>query len=327
MSLRVLILGANGFIGSHLTRALLARTEHFVYGVDLHNSRLADLEGMNPRFVFRQFDFAVCTADTEDLVKDADIILPLAAIANPIRYAKEPLRVFELDFEANLKVVRLCVKHGKRLIFPSSSEVYGMAGDEMLDEAESRCIYGPIEKQRWIYAACKQLLDRVIYAYGKEGLNYTIFRPFNWIGPCLDDMSSEKEGCSRLFAQFIANMIHGKPLQIVDGGKQRRCFTYIDDGIDALLRIIEYSVLANRQIFNLGNPANDVSVRELADALIAKFSQPGILQFVSSSEYFGEGYQDIQRRTPSIVNAMALLGWEPKVSLDEAIDRTLEGLR
>jgi len=325
---KVLIIGCAGFIGSHLTRALLDRTEHSVFGIDLHTGRLADISQGNPRFIFRPLDFAQYIGLTQDLLQHADIVIPLAAIANPIRYAKEPLKVFELDFEANLKVVRLCVQHKKRLIFPSSSEVYGMAGNELLDEETSPCIYGPIAKQRWIYAASKQLLDRVIYAYGQQGLDYTIFRPFNWIGPGLDDMSSEKEGCSRLFAQFIANLTHGKPLQIVDGGRQRRCFTYIEDGIDALLRIIENrDDCATRQIFNLGNPANDVSVLELAERLMRKFSNPQPMEFVSSHNYFGAGYQDIQRRTPSIRNAQSVLGWNPKVLLDEAIERTLEAIK
>jgi UDP-4-amino-4-deoxy-L-arabinose formyltransferase/UDP-glucuronic acid dehydrogenase (UDP-4-keto-hexauronic acid decarboxylating) len=99
-------------------------------------------------------------------VRKCDIVLPLVAIATPIEYVRNPLRVFELDFEENLRVVRYCAKYGKRIIFPSTSEVYGMCADENFDEDHSRLVLGPIRKQRWIYSCSKQLLDRVIWAYG-----------------------------------------------------------------------------------------------------------------------------------------------------------------
>jgi len=207
--------------------------------------------------------------------------------------------------------------------------------DEELNEETSNLVYGPIERQRWIYANSKQLLDRVIYAYGvRDGLDYTLFRPFNWIGPQLDDVFAAKEGSSRLFTQFISNVIFKKPLQLVDGGKQSRSFTFIDDGIDALLRIIENKDgCASRQIFNIGNPKNDVSVADLAKLIVAAFKQyPDYAEHakaakvvkVSSGQYFGKYYQDIQKRVPSIANAKKRLGWMPKVDLKTAIKRTLD---
>ena len=102
------------------------------------------------------------------------------------RIHRNPLRVFELDFEENLKIIRDCVKYNKRIIFPSTSEVYGMCTDKNFDEDSSNPVVGPINKQRWIYSVSKQLLDRVIWAYGdKNGLKFTLFRPFNWMGPRL----------------------------------------------------------------------------------------------------------------------------------------------
>jgi nucleoside-diphosphate-sugar epimerase len=268
-------------------------------------------------------------------VKKCDVVIPLVAIANPIQYVKDPLRVFELDFEANLAVVRQCAKYKKRVLFPSTSEVYGMCPDRELDEASSALVYGPIERQRWIYACSKQLLDRVIYAYGvRDNLDYTLFRPFNWIGPKLDDVFEPKEGSSRLFTQFISNVIFEKPLQLVDGGKQSRSFTFIDDGVDALLRIIENKDgRASRQIFNLGNPKNDVSVAELAKLIVAAFkgypeyrrhAEKAKTVVVSSGKYFGKYYQDIQKRVPSIAHAKKQLGWTPKVDLKTAIKLTLD---
>ena len=121
----------------------------------------------------------------------------------------------------------------------------------------SPLIYGPINKQRWIYAASKQLLDRVIYAYGvRDNLDYTLFRPFNFIGPNLDNVEEPKEGSSRVFTQFLSNVLYRRPIKLVDGGSQKRSFTYIDDAIEALLTILENKDgCASRRIFNIGNPA------------------------------------------------------------------------
>ena len=325
MPLRVLILGANGFIGSSLTRAILQQKDWEVYGMDIGSHKLEDSLS-DPRFKFVEGDITINREYIEYHVKKCDVVIPLVAIANPIQYVKDPLRVFELDFEANLAVVRQAAKYRKRIIFPSTSEVYGMCPDAKLDEATSPLVYGPIDRQRWIYACSKQLLDRVIYAYGvRDGVDYTLFRPFNWIGPKLDEVFEPKEGSSRLFTQFISNVIFKKPLQLVDGGRQSRSFTFIDDGVDALLRIIENKDgCASRQIFNLGNPRNNVSVAELARMIIAEFGNfpeyaahaaKAKTVVVPSGKYFGKYYQDIQRRVPSIANAKRQLGWTPKVNL------------
>lgn len=334
MPLRVLILGANGFIGSSLTRAILTQKDWEVFGMDVGDHKLED-SLQHPRFKFVEGDITINREWIEYHVKKCDVVIPLVAIANPIQYVRDPLRVFELDFEANLEIARKCAKYKKRIVFPSTSEVYGMCPDRELTEDSSPLVYGPIERQRWIYACSKQLLDRVIYAYGvRDGLDYTLFRPFNWIGPKLDDVMEPKEGSSRLFTQFISNVIFKKPLQLVDGGKQSRSFTFIDDGVEALLRIIENKDgCATRQIFNLGNPANNVSVADLAKRIIAAFrdfpeyrehAAKAKVVVVPSGQYFGKYYQDIQRRVPSIANAKKRLGWKPKVNLQQAIRRTLD---
>ena len=334
MPLKVLILGANGFIGSSLTHAILKKKDWEVYGMDVGDHKLGNCLG-HARFKFVEGDVTISREWTEYHVKKCDAVLPLVAIANPAQYVKDPLRVFELDFESNLEVVRKCVQYKKRIIFPSTSEVYGMCPDPQLDEIASTMVYGPIEKQRWIYACSKQLLDRVIYAYGvRDGTDYTLFRPFNWIGPKLDNVFEPKEGSSRLFTQFISNVIFKKPIKLVDGGRQSRSFTFIDDGVDALLRIIENrNGRASRQIFNIGNPANDVSVARLARMIISAFRKypayrshaaEAKIVVVPSGEYFGKYYQDIQRRVPAIGHIRKQLGWKPKFDLKTAIKLTLD---
>ena len=332
--LKVLILGANGFIGSSLIDTILSQKDWEVFGMDVGDHKLTHLLD-HDRFTFVEGDITINREWIEYHIKKCDVVIPLVAIANPAQYVKNPIGVFELDFEANLEIARKCVKYKKRLIFPSTSEVYGMSPEDVLDEATSNMVYGPIDKQRWIYAASKQLLDRVIYAYGvRDNLDYTLFRPFNWIGPKLDNVMEPKEGSSRLFTQFISNVIFRKPIQLVDGGSQSRSFTFIEDGVDCLLRIIENKDgAASRKIFNIGNPNNNVSVADLAKIIIEAFKEyPDYLDHaenaqvvtVSSMEYFGKYYQDIHTRVPSIHAAKEALGWEPKVDLKTAIRLTLD---
>jgi nucleoside-diphosphate-sugar epimerase len=331
--LRILILGVNGFIGNSLASRILEDTDWEVYGMDIRDDKLDKCHGQRC-FHFVEGDISINKEWVEYHVKKCDVVLPLVAIATPATYVKEPLRVFGLDFEENLQIVRLCVKYGKRLMFPSTSEVYGMCPDEEFSEDESSLVLGPINKQRWIYSASKQLLDRVIWAYGFEkGLRFTLFRPFNWIGPKLDDltMEPEKEGSSRVVTQFISDMIHGDPIRLVDGGAQKRCFTYVDDGISCLIKIIENKNDAcNGQIFNIGNPNNEASVRELAHKLrdiFVSFKKNGSQKLpdiveVFSKDFYGKGYQDMSRRVPSIKKAIEILGWEPVVDLDTALRKT-----
>jgi nucleoside-diphosphate-sugar epimerase len=334
MALKVMILGANGFIGSALTNAILRTRDWEVYAMDLANNKLGDLPTTN-RFHFVEGDITINKEWVEYHVKKCDVVVPLVAIANPAQYVTHPLRVFELDFEANLPIVRQCVKYNKRLIFPSTSEVYGMSPDAVLDEETSSLVYGPINKQRWIYATSKQLLDRVIYAYGvRDNLDYTLFRPFNFIGPNLDNVEEPKEGSSRVFTQFLSNVLYRRPIKLVDGGQQKRSFTFIDDAIECLLTIIQnQNGCASRKIFNIGNPGNCVSMRELAQKTIAIAQEFPILKDlakateiveVSSGEYYGKGYQDIQVRVPAIEAARRELGWAPKTDLDTAIRKTID---
>jgi len=333
MTYRVVILGANGFIGSALTAAILRARDWEVYGIDLSDHKLGDLCG-SPRFRFVEGDITINREWVEYHIKKADAVVPLVAIANPAQYVREPLRVFELDFEANLEVVRQCVKYRKRLIFPSTSEIYGMSPDAVLDEDTSPLVYGPVNKQRWIYAASKQLLDRVIYAYGeRDGFDYTLFRPFNFIGPNLDNIDEPKEGSSRVFTQFLSNILYRKPILLVDGGEQKRSFTYIDDAMECLLRIIDNpNGVATRRIFNIGNPGNCTSIRELAQLMIEvarefpqlrERAQHVEVQRVASASYYGKYYQDIQLRVPAIEAAHEHLGWSPRTDLRDSIRKTI----
>ncbi len=331
--MKILILGVNGFIGHHLTNRILDKTDWSVYGMDLASDRL-DKAMDHSRFHFLEGDISINKEWIEYHIKKCDVVMPLVAIATPKLYVEDPIGVFHLDFEMNLQIVKLCVKYRKRIVFPSTSEVYGACPDPEFKEDESYLVVGPIQKERWIYACCKQLLDRVIYAYGTRGyLEFTLFRPFNWVGPRLDSLDVAKEGSSRVVTQFIAELMMKRPITLVDGGNQKRCFTYVDDGIGALMKILENrDNCCKNQIINIGNPANECSVRDLAFLLKKLFSEhpdhkhdgkfSDIIE-VSSESYYGKGYQDIYTRKPSIEKAQELLGWEPVVGLEESMRRTL----
>jgi UDP-4-amino-4-deoxy-L-arabinose formyltransferase/UDP-glucuronic acid dehydrogenase (UDP-4-keto-hexauronic acid decarboxylating) len=331
---RVLILGVNGFIGNFLSERLLNEKRYEVHGMDLNDTAIKRLEKFED-FNFHEGDISIHSEWIEYHIKKCDVVLPLVAIATPIEYTRNPLRVFELDFEENLRIVRYCAKYGKRVIFPSTSEVYGMCDDAEFDEDTSRLIVGPINKQRWIYSASKQLLDRVIWAYGAQrGLKFTLFRPFNWIGPRLDTLESARIGSSRAITQLISNLVEGSPMLMMDGGAQKRCFTDVSEGIDCLFRIIENEGgRCDGKIFNVGNPNNEASIRELAELLHAKFERHPLrdrfppfagIRDIESESHYGSGYQDVTHRRPSIANAMNVLGWKPVVPLADSVERTLD---
>lgn len=331
---RVLILGVNGFIGNALTDRLLQDDRYIVHGMDLQNDKIQRLLKRD-RFEFEEGDISINREWIEYHVRKCDVILPLVAIATPKEYVRNPLRVFSLDFEENLRIVRYCAKYHRRIIFPSTSEVYGMCTDERFDEDNSNLIVGPIRMERWIYSASKQLLDRVIYAYGEhENLPFTLFRPFNWIGPRLDSLDSARLGSSRAITQLALNLVEGTPINLVDGGEQKRCFTDVTDGVECLFRIIENkNNVCEKGIFNIGNPDNEASIKELAEMVVKVFDEHPLrdrfpkfagYQVTKSGDYYGKGYQDVIHRKPSIRKAKELLGWEPKVSMLDSVRTTMD---
>ena len=331
---RILIIGANGFIGHHLSKRLVANSKFHVTAIDLKSDRLHEIL-THENFTFKQGDILNNDGWITREVEQSDVVIPLVAIASPLMYIKQPLKVFELDFEANLPIVRECVSQKKHLVFPSTSEVYGMSSDLEFDPLTTNLVTGPIQMQRWIYSTCKQLMDRIIYAYGEsEYLNYTLFRPFNWFGPGLDSIDTPREGGSRVVTNFIGSILRGEEIKLVNGGSQRRAFTYIDDGIDALVQIIERRrTTANRQIFNIGNPVNDYSISHLAHLILELSLQHPLLRNQASkvsiisedqSVFYGTGYQDVMSRNPKIENTSELLGWQPKVQLLDGLKLTLD---
>lgn len=344
---KILTFGAGGFIGAHLTQRLLF-DGHTVVGVDTHSDKIEEFLD-HERFIYIEQDVCQDSFDLEGILNDVDLVIDLIAYANPQIYIKFPLDVFRLNFTENLKIAEACVHYDKRLIQFSTCEVYGKTVAKMMphmlkdpqdpalatfSEDSTNLILGPVGKHRWIYACAKQLLERVLHAYGLEDkLDYTIIRPFNFIGPKIDYFPSEISHMPRVFSFFMEALIEGTEMKLVDGGSQRRCYTYIDDAIECISRIIENPEnVCNREIFNIGSPNNEISIKELAELMRSiyaeRYKKPDValpkIVDISAEEFYGEGYEDSDRRIPDIVKVRSLLGWEPKFLVAEMMERTME---
>jgi UDP-apiose/xylose synthase len=320
--MKLVVLGAGGFIGSNLVEDLIARDEHEVLGVDVSDEKLAGISG--PNFQFISANISEARELTEDIVAEADVVVDLVAYANPSIYVESPLEVVQLNFFENLRIAETCIKHGKRLIQYSTSEVYGKnPRGTTFSEAESDLILGPVTKHRWIYAASKQLLERMLHGYGLRGdLEYTIVRPFNFVGPRFDYLvEAGTRGGPRVFAHFMSALLTGGPMYLVDGGEQRRSFTHIKDANDAFFVLLD-SPDARNQIFNIGNPSTDISIRDLAHLMRNIYADmTGItphneLVEISGEEFYGMGYEDTNRVPPDI-SKLEALGWKPRRNLEQ----------
>jgi UDP-apiose/xylose synthase len=316
----IAVLGAGGFLGSHLVERLLSEGWGPILAVDrrlsklgVHSERLVRLEGAlpDPALLERVVDSCACVAS-------------LTALCNPSLYNTEPLEVIDANYTDLVPLVRLCAERGRRLVHFSTCEVYGRGpGDAPMTEDATPLVLGPIDRERWTYACAKQLLERQIWAFGRlRGLEFSIIRPFNVIGPRMDFLPGvDGEGIPRVLACFMKALLWNEPLKLVDGGQSRRAFTAVEDFTDAVLRLLERREASRGQIFNLGNPANDVTIAELARLLADVYraevdpaARP-IFQSVSAEAFYGPGYDDVSRRIPDIAKARQRLGWEPTTSL------------
>jgi UDP-apiose/xylose synthase len=326
---RVVVLGAGGFIGSHLVPKL-ADGEIEIEAVDVNLTKLApDLPGVRRR-VARIGEPGLL----EELAAGADVVVSLTALCNPALYNTRPLEVIDGSYTDLVPLVKLCAARGIWLVHFSTCEVYGkLALDGQgrrtarMSEDETSMFLGPVERERWTYAAAKQLLERVIWAHGRHaGLRHTIIRPFNVIGPRMDFIPGiDGDGIPRVLAVFLHALMAGEDLLLVNGGRQRRSFIDVEEFVDGVVQVLGRPEVCAGQILNLGNPANDVSIRQLAQALAAAYRKlrpeqaPPVMRRVSAQAFYGEGYDDSEVRIPSIAKARRLLGWRPRLSLAEML--------
>jgi UDP-apiose/xylose synthase len=344
---KVILLGCGGFVGSHLTDRLLARGDYEIEGWDIQTSKIErHLRDPNLRLHTSYVDDATTFPELEPHIEGCDAVISLAAVCNPSQYVSNPVFTIHSNFIHAYKLVELCSKHRKWLVHTSTCEVYGrtissyIAGDDYSDarlyeqrEDETPLVMGPTVNNRWSYAAAKALFERFMLAHNQEsGLPFTIVRPYNWFGPKMDFIPGrDGEGIPRVLACFMTALLDRQPMQLVDGGQAYRTITYIDDAVDALEAILENPTKSKNQIFNVGNKAGEIKICDLAELMRETYAEitgdasyrSHPIEEISSQKFYGEGYEDCDRRVPSVDKAKRLLGWEAKTSLRDTLRHTM----
>ena len=326
---RIAILGAGGFLGSHLVPALLQGRDCDIDAVDVDFTKLGSTDGRVRRIQARLDQPGLI----EDIVERCQVVVSLTALCNPSLYNTQPLEVIDASYTDLVPLVKLCTARRRWLVHFSTCEVYGRAAldgmgqpmDRMREDASALWL-GPVHLERWSYACAKQLLERVIFASGRHhGLPFTIVRPFNVIGPRMDYVPGvDGEGVPRVLAAFMAALMAGEDLLLVDGGQRRRSFIYVDDFVQAIVRLLERPHAAQGEIFNIGHPENELTIADLARQLAAAYTAevPGAtprMRSVSAEAVYGPGYDDCDQRLPDIDKATQRLGWTPTTTIDQML--------
>ena len=311
---RILVTGGAGFLGSYLCERLLA-LRHDVTAFDMADAE--KISGLldHPKFRFVQ-DSILNTPTLRREIERADIVVHFAAIADPKRYVADPLVTLRIDLHGALNVFQFASEHGAKVIFASTSEVYGRNPKIPWREDADR-VLGPTHINRWCYATAKAAGEHYCYAYAQqEGLRFVIYRFFNVYGPRLDDL-----GSGRVLPIFLNQCFQGEPMTIHGDGSQTRTFVYVEDAADCVVRGIFHEA-AEGQVFNVGS-SDELSIRELAETLkvVGGFNSPIIT--VPHREVFGPKYEDIPRRVPDVTKVKQILGWEATTSLQEGLEKTI----
>jgi nucleoside-diphosphate-sugar epimerase len=316
--MRVLITGGAGFLGSHLTDAFIGRgDEVFV----LDTGALAKVRHLldNPRFHYvRDSVFNLELLDS--LVAKSDLVYHLAAVVGVEHYVADPYETLNVNVNGTQNVLRAAYKYGKRVVFSSTSEVYGRNPKVPWREDDDR-VLGATSIDRWCYSTSKAVGEHFCFAFHKLGLPVSVVRYFNVYGPRLDRLD-----VGRLFTIFMGQLLRGADLTVIGDGKQTRCFTYVTDAIEATVQAGLKSE-ADGQAINIGVDV-ETTVLEFAKLMLELYGETkSKIKFVSQEEVYGRSYEDIPRRVPDNTKMRTLLGVTPKVSLRDGVARTIDWFR
>jgi len=314
---KVLITGGAGFLGSHLADAWLDRGDEVVLLDTCSSAKIRHRLGHERLHFVRDSVFNETILD--DLIARAELVYHLAAVVGVEHYVADPYEVLNVNVNGTQNVLKLALKHGKRVVFSSTSEVYGRNPKIPWREDDDR-VLGLTSIDRWCYSTSKAIGEHFCFAFSRRGLPVTVLRYFNVYGPRLDAI-----GCGRVVTVFVGQALRGKPLTIVGDGSQTRCFTYVSDAIAATVAagLVSESIGG---VFNIGCDT-EVSIRMLAEEIIRMASSPSNMTFVAPEAVYGPSYEDIPRRVPDIGRMRDVLGVTPKISLDEGLKRTIEYFR
>ncbi|HEY2664028.1 MAG TPA: GDP-mannose 4,6-dehydratase [Candidatus Binataceae bacterium] len=316
--MRVLITGGAGFLGSHLSDALVQRgDEVFV----LDTGSIAKVRHLltNSRFHYIH-DSVFDTELLDGLAAKTDLIYHLAAVVGVEHYVGDPYETLNVNVNGTQQVLKAAYKYSRRLVFSSTSEIYGRNPKVPWKEDDDR-VLGATTVDRWCYSTSKAVGEHFCFAYHKLGLPVTVVRFFNAYGPRLDKLD-----VGRLFTIFMGKLLRGTDLTVVGDGKQTRCFTYVSDTIDALVEA-GLRPEADGQAINIGTDV-ETTVLEFAELMLELYgATKSKIRFVTQEEVYGPSYEDIPRRVPDTTKMRSLLGLTPKVSLREGLERTIEWFR
>jgi nucleoside-diphosphate-sugar epimerase len=317
--MKVLITGGGGFIGSHLAEGHLKRGDQ-VWSVDTGmNLKVRHLLG-NPKFHYVKAS-VLDEGAMEAFVIRADLIYHHAAVVGVEHYVDDPFNVLNVNILGTLNLLRLAHRHGKRLVFASTSEVYGRNPKVPWKEEDDR-VLGATTTDRWCYSTSKAAGEHYAWAFQRMGLDVSVVRYFNIIGPRLD-----KIDVGRVITIFMGQILRNEPLTIIGDGKQTRCFTYIDDAVRGTMAAgLKKQALGG--VFNIGDD-RETSILELAETMnrIMGRDPKKNLKFVKQEQIYGSRYEDIPRRVPDITKMKKILGVTPKTSLVAALTATCNWFR
>jgi UDP-glucose 4-epimerase len=310
----VLVTGGAGFIGSHLVERLLADGKAVAVVDDLSTGALQNLRGVlaHPRLRVIQSRISACS-ELAQLVAGAESIYHLAAAVGVELVLRSPIHVLETNLHETEVLLKAAAEGpGVPVLLTSTSEVYGKSQKPAFAE-EDDLLIGPPHQARWSYA-CSKLMDEFLaLAYAKErGLPVIIVRLFNTVGP------RQTGRYGMVLPRFIGAAKSGQPLKVYGDGRQTRCFCYVQDTVEALIRL-QNCLAARGQVFNVGS-TEEISIRDLASRVIETLRSTSALEFISYSQAYEPGFDDMRRRKPIVEKLARTVGFQPRISLQRIIE-------
>ena len=316
----VVVTGGYGFIGSHLVSALLDRGDTVTIFDFAKNTRDTSIDfDRHPNFRFVQGDVTDIGSFSQALISGVDTVFHLAAIVGVKNYMDDPLRVLDVNVIGTRNVLELSRQHGTRVVFASTSEVFGKNPNPPFAEDDDR-VLGSTKTARWSYSTSKAMAEHLVFAmHSAYELPVTVVRYFNVYGP--------RQAPIFVVSQSVHRILNGHRPYLFDTGDQTRCFTYVDDAVAGTLLAAE-SNAAIGEAFNIGS-MTETSMREVVDLAIktADVDSVSEAEAVDTAERYGGRYEDIPRRIPDSTKAQRELGWRLTVDVSEGIRRTIDWAR
>ncbi|GAB4080171.1 NAD-dependent epimerase/dehydratase family protein [Modestobacter muralis] len=320
--MRTLITGGAGFIGSHLSEALVAQGREVVVLDDLSTGRrenLADLELAHPGAVRFVQGSVVDTEVVDDLVAGVEEVYHLAAAVGVFTIQQRTLESLRVNLRGTEAVVEAAARHDARLLVASTSEVYGKNTTIGLREDDDIVLGAPV-KSRWSYALAKAIDESVTAQYVQHhGLRGVLVRLFNTVGP------RQTGRYGMVMPRFVDQALAGEPLTVFGTGTQTRCFCHVADVVPALTGLMATEAAVGG-LFNVGNP-EQVSIDGLAERVITRTGSASDVVHLDYADVYGPGYEDMERRVPDCSRIRDLIGWTPRHDLDAIVDAVVASRR